>query len=114
MILVDLLIATLVLWLLYIPAATLVNKHKEDRFVGLLQFLVFFFVSIFYVLDVLFNYTYACILFMDKPRGDDWTLTARLKYYLHTPPWESGWRGRLASFMCRYMIEPWDFGHCSL
>lgn len=40
------------------------------------------------------------------------TFTSRLKHYLRAQP--ESWRGKLALFMCKYMVEPWDFNHCGL
>lgn len=39
-------------------------------------------------------------------------LTMRLYDYIHDQP--LSWRGRLATFICFYLIEPWDWNHCGL
>ena len=106
------LIATFVLWLLFIPAANLVNRHKQGKLNETETLLGKIYVGFFVVADILFNYSYGSIIFVSLPPKGCHTLTARLKYYLRNEP--ASWRGEMSYFMCRYMIEPWDMGHCAL
>lgn len=105
-------IATFVLWLLFIPAANLVNRHKQGKLNETETLLGKIYVYSFLVVDVIYNFTYGSLLFMDWPPKGKTTLTARLKHYLRTEP--ASWRGELSYVMCRYLIEPWDMGHCAL
>lgn len=108
----SLLVATFILWLLFIPTANIVNRYKENPFNGIMKYLGYAFVTVFLVLDVLYNYTYAAILFLEPANNDRKTFTERLKHYIRTEP--ETWRGKLAYFFCAYLIEPWDAGHCGL
>ena len=108
----DILLATIILWLLFIPTANIVNRHKENNYTGLRKYLGYVWVLFFVVVDVIYNYTYGAILFFEFADNDRKTLTARLKHYLRTEP--ETWRGKLAYLMCAYMIEPWDMGHCGI
>ena len=46
--------------------------------------------------------------FLDLPR--EVVLTSRLKRYKREQP--DSWRGITATWVCRYMLNPWDPGHC--
>lgn len=73
--------------------------------------------------DVQYNLTWGRLMFLQKPRliGDasagspwdwlargDWTLTANLKRNVL----DFTWQGTVARFVCRWLVEPWDKGHC--
>ena len=77
---------------------------KEDR--KLWQWAYF---VVFILLDVLWNWIFASIIFLQIPRH--WTLSERLRDILRT---DYGWRYDLAYWMCKYFIEPHDSGHCGL
>jgi len=109
---VDILLWTFVLWLLFIPAANIINRYKQGKLNGVETFLGKIYIYSFAVVDILYNYSYGTGLFMAFPPKGKHTLTARLKHYLRTEP--ESWRGEIAYFMCRYMIEPHDPGHCAL
>lgn len=109
---IDILIATVVLWLMFIPAANLVNRYKRKELSKVEAFFGKIYVAIFLIVDVFYNYTYAAVLFWDLADNDRKTFTARLKHYLQTDP--IGWRGEMAYWFCKYLIEPWDFGHCDM
>ncbi len=103
--------ATLVLWLLFIPAANIINRHREKQYRGARYYAAYAYLVFFLVADVLFNFSYGSLLFMQAPSLKRKTLTARLKHIIKH---QTGWRYRLALFICRYLIEPWDSGHCAL
>lgn len=63
-----------------------------------------------YPYDVLYNLTYGTICFWQFPRRGEWTFTARLQRCVHL----ATWRGQLARFVCRYLVEPWDADHCGM
>ena len=99
---------TLALWLAFIATVTIVDDAKTKDDLNLLQKVA---VLAFAIFDVVMNYTVFAIWFLELANNDRKTVTARLKYYLKTQPLT--WRGKLATFFCKYMIEPWDFGHCA-
>ena len=108
----DVLLATFILWLLFIPAANLINRYKQGKLNETETLLGKVYITVFLVVDVLHNYSYSSILFVAFPPKGKHTLTSRLKHYLRTQP--ESWRGEIAYFMCRYMIEPHDPGHCAM
>jgi len=110
----DLVLYTLLLWVAFIVITKVVddNDHKWSDLTSTEKG----FVVIFIVGDVAYNFTYGTILFVEQPSWKRKTLTARLKNILARSDAEfldEYWRKPLASFMCKYMIEPWDFGHCA-
>lgn len=109
---IDFILATFALWMMFIPVANLVNRHNEKPYTGLRYYIILVFVYIFVLIDVIYNYTYGALLFLEFADNDRKTLTSRLKHYLRTEP--DSVRGKMAYFICAYMIEPWDAGHCSL
>jgi hypothetical protein len=116
MILLYLLIATLGLWALFIPMANLKNAYEDRYHAGTLvwwkQYPTLAFLYFFVTVDVIYNYTYGAMLFMQPAHRDRKTLTSRLKHYLRTEP--DSVRGKMAYFFCRYMISPWDWNHCGM
>lgn len=52
--------------------------------------------------DTLYNLILGTILFLELPR--QWLLTDRLQSHLH----EDGWRGDLARWFCRNLLDPFD------
>lgn len=111
----DIILASIALWVFFIVAATLKEKILDKERHPILEAIALFVGFWFVVVDVIYNYTYGALLFMEMASGRRKTLTARLKHILHSGEYQSdSWRYRLAVFMCKYMIEPWDFGHCAL
>ncbi len=106
---IDVFLATVGLWLFFIITAKVANGAKSRAELNWFQYSV---AVLFLIADVIYNFTYGAVLFMEPASMKRKTFTARLKYYLLTEP--DSWRGKLAAFMCKYMIEPWDFGHCAL
>jgi len=64
----------------------------------------------FILLDVLWNWIFASILFLSVPR--EFTLSERLRNILRHS--NKKWRVDIAFFMCKRFIEPHDQGHCGL
>lgn len=102
-------VASVLLWLGFIAVMQVVQgvQRKEDLDVKQKIAVVLFVAG-----DVFYNYTYAAILFLELGSLKRRTLTARLKHYLREQP--ESWRGKIAYFMCKYMISPWDWDHCGL
>jgi hypothetical protein len=57
-----------------------------------------------YLFDILMNWTLMSALFFDGPR--ELTITERLHRY------KSGWRHKVARWLCEHLINPFDAGHC--
>lgn len=108
MIILQTISASLVLWVLFIVFATAKRKRSENMFFEA----VFAIIAVpFAVIDSLLNIVYGSIIFLQFPHYKRLTLTARLIYILSE---KNGWRYKLASFICKRMIEPWEQGHCAL
>lgn len=103
---------TLILWLFFIVAATLKDKYESGNLPKWSRFIIYPIILLFVIFDGAYNIIYGSILFLQWPHKDRLLLTARLKYILRCMP--NSWRGRLALFFCKYLIEPWDVGHCGL
>ena len=103
---------TVALWLMFIPTGMLLTRHREDPLTGWRLKLAYAWGVIFLVADVIANYTIMVYMFFELPDNDRKTVTARLKHYIGNQP--ESWRGKLAIFFCKYLIEPWDYGHCAL
>ena len=108
------------LWLLWIMAAGVIERYKKRPFTGLKLRLAQVFLGFFWVVDVYVNLAASTVLFLQLPpvgpldelweRKYRLTLTHRLKYNIT----QGGWRGNLALWMCRYLVDPWQPGHCGL
>jgi len=65
--------------------------------------------------DWLYVRTWFRLLFWMKGRKQDKTLTEALRYIIHSGDYKQyEWRWRQAYFICQYLIEPFDRGHCKL
>lgn len=106
----DLLIFSFILWLMFIPVANVYEKAKH--WTGLKKAVSYGYLWLFITIDIIYNYIYGSILFLEPASKERATLTARLKHYLTTEP--DSWRGKLSYFICARLIEPWDQGHCAL
>ncbi len=54
------------------------------------------------IADFLYNIVIGTVLFLEPPR--EWLLTARLKRHLG----EDGYKGNLARWLCRHLLDPFD------
>jgi len=108
----DLFFATILLWGFFIVTANIIKRYKEGELSTSMKIIGWPVVIAFFLCDMAYNITYGTILFWQWPNYKRLTLTARLTYILRTAP--DSWRGKIAMFMCKYMIEPWDAGHCDL
>ena len=111
----SILLATLVLWIGFIAITKIVDEKDEEwSDLDLFEKVA---VTVFIVGDVVYNFTYGTVVFLEFGSLKRKTLTARLKEIVTRQDNEfldQYWRKPIAMFMCKYMIEPWDFGHCAL
>ena len=103
-----------VLYTLYVILFSIKEKyeHRQDEvpWLGKAIFYTLFFIG--YAGDVLWNILFGTALFAQLPLADkDQTLTKRLNNIIRHTPY-AGWRSRLARFICIYMLNPHDAGHC--
>lgn len=107
MIAAYLLVYLYVFWLLFLAGAALYASWK--RMAVPVRILASPIVATLLVVDVLFNYTAATILFFEMPPKKCHTLTQRLSVYLL----DNGWRSKVAHVICVYLLNPFQIGgHC--
>lgn len=97
------------LWFLFINAMTW-KKYKE-KIPKPLLLILYPIVAVGYIGDILFNIIFGTVLFLELPHYKRLTLTARMQRLLIT---DGGWRFKIAYFICRKLLEPWDPNHCGL
>ena len=126
----------LILWLLYIPAANIIHRHRAENYTGWRRIAGYAYLAFFWIVDVSVSIIPCTVLYMQiQPTGGGFrvwwhdkkrlTLTWRMYSILldRAEAFNSGrtefslleqWRFYLALYMCKYMVEPWDFNHCGL
>lgn len=108
----GLLVATFDLWISFVFAMWSAKGKTRYEFLSPSAKV---FVGYFIVKDVFYNYTWASLMFWEFASNDRKLLTARLKHILFSGEYDTeSWRWELAYWMCQYLIEPWDKGHCNL
>ena len=103
-------------WILFILLMW-VKKHRDNK----LTYLFVPFGIIGWLSDVTFNIVYGTIMFQQLPyfhRGMNIhhiTLTHRIKRIFRgqTQIFNTHKRYKMAQFICKYMLEPFDAGHCN-
>jgi len=109
------LLSTIALWLAFITTAKIADDANSREDLNTFQCIC---VVLFLIVDVLYNYTYGAVLYLEFASNKRKTLTARMKHLLHktddTEFMDKYYRKPLARFMCKYMVEPWDYNHCGL
>lgn len=106
---ITFLLVTFLFWFLYATVMRIRDKVQADPNGNkLLKIVGYAFLLIGYPYDVIYNYTYGSVVFWQFPRRGEYTFTARLKRTITL----NTWRGDIARFICRYLVEPWDAGHC--
>lgn len=112
MIILYVLLATLALWVFFIITTKVADGAKSRKDLNKFQLVL---VYTFVVFDVVYNYSYGALLFWEFADRERKTLTARLRWILLSGNYhEEEKRYRLALFMCKYMVSPWDFNHCGM
>lgn len=95
-------------WLFYVAFMHIKeHKHQIKDKIGILWYglLPFFIFALF--MDVLFNLIIGTIIFLEHPR--ELLFTSRCQRHLMK---STGWRLRNVHFICTYLLNPFDEGHC--
>ena len=103
--------ATFLLWIFFINVIALKEKFIDGKDFGIFQTPIYLIGLIFVFCDAAYSQTYGSVVLWRLPSTKRWLFTTRLKYTLANEPVESK-RWWVAVFYCRYLLEPWDFGHC--
>lgn len=109
-----------VLYVIYV--AVFYAKSKRDSIPKWLYYPIYGLATIGFIGDVLFNIVFGTFIFLQAPDFSGAhikfmpTLTERLRDIIFDE-WlttNKSYRYRLAVFTCKYLLEPWDYGHCNL
>lgn len=92
-------------WLLYVLIAGLYRAHLNRKLTGLTKALSVPPVVIGYAVDLLANYTFATIWFLELPSHPLELVTGRLTRYINGP---EGRCRRHATWVCQVMLDPFD------
>jgi hypothetical protein len=106
--LLALLLSVWALWVFYLAVMSLWRAKREGLIGRYALVPGYATLVVGAVLDCLVNLTLMSLLFWDRPR--ELLLTARLKRLIRT----GGWRGKLAYWVCRHLLNPFDptNNHC--
>jgi len=103
----TILLSGLALWLfftVYVLVMGIYRAHLSGRLNRFARVLLFPWVALGYVADVVLNATLASVLFLDPPR--ELLVTTRLKRYIRRARWT--WRGRVSWWVCEHMLDVFD------
>ena len=90
-------------WCAYVLVMGIYRAHLSQRLVGLNKAMALPVVAVAYAMDVAANWIIAPLVFLDWPR--EALVTARLIRYKRT---DTGWRNRLATFICEHLLNVFD------
>jgi hypothetical protein len=118
-------IALFILWVLFVNVMW--AMENRDKIPKALYPIAVGIAGLGFLYDVLFNIVYGTIMFLQLPdfknanvhwKGINFpTLSERMKDNLIVGKEGSmldKYRWYLSKFLCRYLIEPWDKGHCGI
>lgn len=98
-----------VLWALYVMVMNMKRAKDNGTLTKLALFLGYPWLFIGIVLDVIFNWVFGTILFLEFPKSG--VFTSRLKRHR----FKDDWRGKVATFICIQLLDTFDpnpNGHC--
>jgi len=94
-------------WLFYVAFMHIKeHEHQVKDKIGALWYGLWPFFILALIMDVLFNFVIGTMIFLEIPR--ELLFTSRCQRHLKS----SGWRLRNAHFVCTYLLNPFDEGHC--
>lgn len=96
------------LWLLFLVVMAL--QWKWNTLPRAVKVLAIPAVLLAITLDVLFNYTIACVVFLKLPARGEWTFSQRVGNYKR----RIDWRAPMAHWICANLLDPFevDGAHC--
>jgi hypothetical protein len=101
-------LCSVLFWALFANLMRIRDRHLAGKASTGTKIIGYAILIVGYPIDIIYNLTYGTIMFWSMPRKGEWTLTARMQRLVH----RHDWRGSIARFICRYLVEPWDPGHC--
>lgn len=108
MLAVYVLLSIVLTWGLYLSVMHLKAARDAGRLTLGAKLLGYPWLALALVVDVLFNLVTGTLLFLELPR--ELLFTSRVSRHLD----RAGWRGDLARWFCRELLDPFDpsGGHC--
>jgi hypothetical protein len=113
-----------VTWLIYVPIMWLKNNIDDipKIFHWPIKIVAYPVAAVGFVLDVVFNIIFGTVMFLQWPDFKDPhvrfmpTLSERLRDIIkcRTAIEPDSFRFAMAMFICKYLLEPFDYGHCAL
>lgn len=100
-----------VFWAVYVLVMGIYRAHLAGKIKGVTLVLSLPWVLIGYAMDVMAQYTLACLFFLDWPKRGEHLVTDRLKRYIKQG---IGWRARKADWICSNLLDVFDpsGNHC--
>lgn len=100
-----------VFWGLYVLVMGVYRAHLAKRLTRITYALGLPWVAIGYGVDILAQYTLACLFFLDLPERGEHLVTDRLKRYIADGV---GWRAKKAEWICTHLLDVFDpsGNHC--
>mgnify|MGYP000063470966 CR=1 FL=1 len=99
-------LVTAYLWIFYVLYVLTMAAYRAKlagRLNGFSKALLYPFVIVAALMDVICNITIAALIFLEFPK--EWLVTQRLQRY-HTS--DNGWRTLIAAYVCENLLDPFD------
>lgn len=96
---------TFIFWIIFVGVMSL-QKRKKQLIAGIAFYSM---LSIGFIIDVLYNFTFGSLVFWEWAK--ELTLSQRMTRHIRG---EDSWRKSVATWICKHLVEPWDFNHCHL
>lgn len=100
-----LLLASYIFWCLYIATMGCYRAHLAGRLVGITKILAYPLVIFAVIVDIIFQYTVATVLFFDLPKAKEYLVTDRLQRYVAG---KNDWRRKIAVYICDNLLDVFD------
>ena len=91
------------LWLFYLAVMNLQRAYENKTLSKLALILGIPILLIGYLLDIIVNIFVMTVLFLELPK--EWLVTSRLQRHIRS---RSGFRSKLAYFICHYLLDTFD------
>ncbi|HRC95271.1 MAG TPA: hypothetical protein PK317_00580 [Coprothermobacter proteolyticus] len=91
------------LWVFYLAVMNLKRGKEAGTLTTPGLFLGYPVLLVGYAIDIFVQVVVGTVFFLDLPR--ETTLTGRLKRYINGP---SGWREKVAAWMCQHLLNQFD------
>lgn len=93
-------------FLFYTSVMALRLAKKENKLTGAAKFFGYQLLFVGLIVDVIFNWVIGTISFLEFPK--EALFTGRCERWLH----DTTWRGKVARWYCRELLDPFDKDHC--